>query len=408
MKHPDHESVARAIETLTDSVQDDPSLQRTLMALRPNDREASQASFSEFDNSLQQSNFQLVQRPPTAMGNFQIGTPRPTSTAPYGRRNQGPWNQQPSNRPQASTGSLFSMPSSSSFGRVSGRKPYAATPSRFSPSAAEFYPWNQPSAGESNSMRTTSGNFGQGKDYYPCTPTAPSRGRYGRAQEPPSAGSSFDSNNQMSTAIVSRNSLVGPLIHLNERSVAIWHSDIMEFYAVIRAFVERHASQPDHASSMKMSSTPLWPILLATYHPLSDSEAASYLEYHLRNENSKACLVTRVVIDYIVNRVWTPAAWTGADDESTFALINLERDMERLHGKLNYSLKRFLNFILLVTQLTPYRNQKVNPLHSASLSSIDKPPSSTQSSPKSQQHQATAHALHNSTSKRLNKLPQPS
>ncbi|KAH8711570.1 hypothetical protein HC256_008387 [Beauveria bassiana] len=107
----------------------------------------------------------------------------------------------------------------------------------------------------------------------------------------------------------------------------------MDFYAVIRAFVERHASQPDHASSMKMSSTGLWPILLATYHPLSSAEAASYLEYHLRNENSKACLVTRVMIDYIVNRVWTPAAWSGADDESTYALMELERDMERMLGQ---------------------------------------------------------------------------
>lgn len=128
--------------------------------------------------------------------------------------------------------------------------------------------------------------------------------------------------------------IVAPLVHMNERSVAAWHDGIMDFYAVIRAFVERHASQPDHASSMKMSSTTLWPILLATYHPLSNAEAASYLEYHLRNENSKACLVTRVMIDYIVNRVWTPAAWSGADDESTYALMELERDMERMLGTL--------------------------------------------------------------------------
>ncbi|KAK3186941.1 hypothetical protein K4F52_004385 [Lecanicillium sp. MT-2017a] len=343
MKHSDQESVARALETLTDSVQDNPSVHRTLMALRPrvareNDsgaRSSSERSFSEFGGALQPSDYQAFPRPPTAMGNFQVAPARPTSTAPFSRRNQGPWNQ-PNPRAQAPGSSLFSMPSSSSFTRNSNRKPYSTTPSHFSPSAAEFYPWNPVPSNEASTMRN---NFNQGKEAYPRTPTAPGRGRYGRTQEPPSGGSAFDGNGggggggQTSTAMVTRNAFVGPLIHLNERSVAAWHSDIMEFYAVIRAFVERHASQPDHASSMKMSSTALWPILLATYHPLSDAEAASYLEYHLRNENSKACLVTRVIIDYIVNRVWTPAAWTGADDESTYALINLERDMERLHGQ---------------------------------------------------------------------------
>lgn len=361
MKHSDQESVARALETLTDSVQDNPSVHRTLMALRPrvareNDsdaRSSSERSFSEFGGALQPSDYQAFPRPPTAMGNFQVAPARPTSTAPFGRRNQGPWNQ-PNPRAQAPGSSLFSMPSSSSFTRNSNRKPYSTTPSHFSPSAAEFYPWNPVPSNEASTMRN---NFNQGKEAYPRTPTAPGRGRYGRTQEPPSGGSAFDGNGggggggQTSTAMVTRNAFVGPLIHLNERSVAAWHSDIMEFYAVIRAFVERHASQPDHASSMKMSSTALWPILLATYHPLSDAEAASYLEYHLRNENSKACLVTRVIIDYIVNRVWTPAAWTGADDESTYALINLERDMERLHGK--YITKLPTHIHLLLTYTTP-------------------------------------------------------
>jgi hypothetical protein len=119
---------------------------------------------------------------------------------------------------------------------------------------------------------------------------------------------------------------------MTEQSVATWNEAIMEFYAMIRAFVERHASLPDAAMAMKMSTTPLWPVLLATYHPLSAKEASSYLDIHLRADNPKCCLVTRVIIDYIVNRVWVPNAWVGSDDECTYALLDLEKDLEKTQG----------------------------------------------------------------------------
>lgn len=421
LKHPDEQSLARAIDTLRESAESFPAAQDALISLRDrvssvgssHDSSANLApadsshdygiptsSSNDLENGLASPDF--FKRPVTTqapIGSFRgVSAPiRPPSTAPFSRRAQMPsssvsWEPQQKQLPAAPRGaslgginSTFAMSSFSRGGSV-GRKTFTAAQSnsRFSPNAAEFYPWN-PTSGENGigggvSLHPMGGGNGGGRhasasfvnggtsltanngnsnntnqrDYYPRTPTAASRNRYGRHPEgPPSAGSdSTGGGVSLNTAMVSRStatqnhnhnsggggalipSTFAPLVHMNERSVAAWHKSIMEFYAVIRAFVERHASQPDHASSMKMSSTQLWPILLATYHPLSDHEASSYLEYHLRNENSKACLVTRVIIDYIVNRVWTPAAWNGADDESTYALMELEQDMERAHGML--------------------------------------------------------------------------
>ncbi|KAG5940053.1 hypothetical protein E4U59_002709 [Claviceps monticola] len=114
-----------------------------------------------------------------------------------------------------------------------------------------------------------------------------------------------------------RNNTSGPLIQMTDHTVANWNESFMDFYALIRAFVERHANIPDPAMAMKISTTHLWPILLTIYQPLSDREATSYLDLHLRERNSKCCLVTRLIIDYIVSQVWIPAAWATTTTTTT-------------------------------------------------------------------------------------------
>ncbi|ATY65119.1 hypothetical protein CCM_01657 [Cordyceps militaris CM01] len=408
MKHTDEQSLSRAIATLRDSAEGFPAAQGALISLRHslNNRAASSGHNpgdlrqdygrpgNDLDSGMVSPDY-FAHRPSAQLpiGSLRgaSGPLRPPSTAPYAARRGNPapppaaaWeNHHPPAPPAgasrggpssslgagvaAAAASSFAISSFSRGGSVGRKTGPGQNSSRFSPSAAEFYPWN-PSSSSSGGDHGNGGRHALSngaavaaaapshqasnsnpRDYYPRTPTAASRGRYGRLQEaPPSAGSDTAgggvSLNAHSAAMANRSNsslipaaaaapFIAPLVHMNERTVAAWHDGIMDFYAVIRAFVERHASQPDHASSMKMSSTGLWPILLATYHPLSSAEAASYLEYHLRNENSKACLVTRVMIDYIVNRVWTPAAWSGADDESTYSLMELERDMERMLGQ---------------------------------------------------------------------------
>lgn len=224
------------------------------------------------------------------------------------------------------TSSAASMSSMSSFGRMSGRKALTQTSSsssRYSPSTGETPAWSHDDRSGSAFSRDAS------KDYYPHTPTAQQRhNRYGRLQD--AAGPPVASGSEY--ALV-RSSSAGPLIHMSEQFVSTWHDAIMEFYATTRTFVERHTVPPDRLLSQTVSTTQLWLILLATYYPLSEAEAASYLEFHLFKESSKSCLITRVIIDYIVNRVWAPGAWAGSDKESTYALIELERELEKVHGK---------------------------------------------------------------------------
>ncbi|KAG5949382.1 hypothetical protein E4U60_005573 [Claviceps pazoutovae] len=209
----------------------------------------------------------------------------------------------------------------------------------------------------------------------PQTPTS-NRSRYGRFHDisnnsnpgPRSSEYPFDTppgrtntaaNDHTVIGPPLRNNTSGPLIQMTDHTVANWNESFMDFYALIRAFVERHANIPDPAMAMKISTTHLWPILLTIYQPLSDREATSYLDLHLRERNPKCCLVTRLIIDYIVSQVWIPAAWattttttTSSSSSSssspspdhhhhhhhnhhalTLPLLDLQRELEQTQGQ---------------------------------------------------------------------------
>lgn len=169
--------------------------------------------------------------------------------------------------------------------------------------------------------------FGQRRDYFPTTPTT-ARGKYGRYP----GSTSPDYGNVHSNALTSRFPTVGPLIHMTEMTVLAWRDQVMKLYAVIRLFVDNSANEPSFTPPGELNKLRIWPVLLATYNPLSEHEAISYLDFHLKDESAKSCLVTRVIIDYIVNRVWIPRAWTGADEDATYGLLSVEKDLERTQG----------------------------------------------------------------------------
>lgn len=349
MKHSDPQSVARAIETLADSVQDNQAAHQSILSMKT--RAARGAN--NYQDTRHQGNadarpygemappprppsvFQASSRScavdPPKFGPLQAGPPRAPSAFSHERRYQGSassWSSAQGRLAQA--GNPFFSNATSSFTRPPTRRPYQA-PTRYRPTAAaEFQPGYAPEHAPAR-PGTAFGHHQPPREYYPQTPTT-SRPRYGRPAEP-SMSEYGSAPSSAGNAAAARGILSGPLVHMNEQAVAAWNESIMELYAMIRAFVERHANVPDPAMAMKMSTLPLWPVLLATYHPLSAKEAASYLDIHLRADNPKCCLVTRVIIDYIVNRVWVPNAWIGFDDDCTYVLLELEKDLEKTQGK---------------------------------------------------------------------------
>ncbi|KAL7798319.1 hypothetical protein V8C37DRAFT_407602 [Trichoderma ceciliae] len=343
VRQPNSEAIAGTIEPVTDTAQDRNGYQRPLVPLQ----EESLGDGSVFSDHAPPpraaSAFQPVHRPPAMgpppkFGQFQGMPPRPPTALPHDRRSANAWNLVApiqSGRP----GSFNNKPQfpAPPFGRAPSRQGYQNN--------ARFRPDNFPQSAfamPENPPPRPSSAFGYGRDYFPNTPTGPARGRYGgrlrdAAPPPPSldfgASSSSGSTSGPPSSLVNRSPYANQPITITEQTVQAWHGYMMHFYATIRNFVERHANNPDLTGETKLSQTHLWPILLATYYPLSEQEAESYLEFHVRSENSKSCIVTRVIIDFVVNRVWNPSAWAGADADSTFGIMEVERDLERTAGQ---------------------------------------------------------------------------
>ncbi|KPM44977.1 hypothetical protein AK830_g1535 [Neonectria ditissima] len=337
MKHPSPESVTQAIKTIADSCQDKEVIHKSIMSLRPDTRDEPEPRDSKHLSHVFSDLAMQPIRPPTSFqpgrtsaygpprfGPLASGPPRAMSTIPTDRRVPPPaWGP-------STPGSRFgNHPGNgnapgSGFGRAPSRRDFHHNGA--GAYRSDFYS-QQMVPVEKNFNRPESA-FGHRQNYYPTTPSM-SRGKYGRFRDPISP--EFPA--QLSGALTTRSNFPSPLIHITEMTVAAWNEHIMELYTVIRTFVENNANDPTYVPPQELAQTRLGPVLLATYYPLSESEAISYLEFHLKDESSKSCLVTRVLVDFIVNRVWVPRAWCGADTEATYGLVDIEKDLERTQGQ---------------------------------------------------------------------------
>ncbi|KAH6983015.1 hypothetical protein BKA56DRAFT_483691 [Ilyonectria sp. MPI-CAGE-AT-0026] len=371
MKHSSAESVARAIGTIADSCKDKEVVQKTIMSLRPDARDEPEPRDSKNLSHVFTDMAAQPPRPPTGFqptraaayapprfGPLASGPPRAASTIPSDRRHPAHWapptpaQSRFGNHPGNGGGPV------GSFGRAPSRRGFQHN-GTYRANIPDHYSQQMPPTDKGFGRPESA--FGQRREYYPTTPSA-TRGKYGRFRDPISP----DYAKAQSTALASRGAFPGPLIHITEMTVAAWNEQIMELYTVIRTFVENNANEPSYTVPSELSQTRLWPVLLATYYPLSEAEAVSYLEFHLKDESSKSCLVTRVLVDFIVNRVWVPRAWCGADTEATYGLMDIEKDLERTQGQPSSHRQPILDrqagvidSILKLDQYTPFSKMRI-------------------------------------------------
>ncbi|KJZ80321.1 hypothetical protein HIM_00171 [Hirsutella minnesotensis 3608] len=258
---------------------------------------------------------------PPKFGPLSMGPPRAPAAMSQERR----WG----NRSSSGRGNNFS--SGPSFGQTPRKNGFQPLP-RYAPNGQYNSPHDRPGSVFGQQRRET----------YPSTPTSSNRNRYGRLADTPqpamtpSNGIHYGTSGMTpSSAVVGRGgNVVESPIHVTEQAIAAWNEQIIDFYGAIRVFVGRHAGEADQSGELaaQLSQSSLWPVLMTTYRPLNEAEAASYLDFHLQNENTKACVVTRVIIDYVVNRVWVPSAWAGSDPQTAQELATVQPLLNRFAG----------------------------------------------------------------------------
>ncbi|KAK7208925.1 hypothetical protein V2G26_016103 [Clonostachys chloroleuca] len=320
MKHPSPDSLARAIETLAEAVpeKDKDAIAKSFKSLRTKTSKenllatsdpipvASQEPQQKYRNlaamSRAPSAFQPIERSssvmPTKFSPLQAGPPRAPTANQHRSGAQTPWfHTNGGSLPRHVNTPLASAPPAMGGGHRNGggrRGSQLQLQNSYRAGAPEFYPTSI---------------------FSPADP--------------------FNANNaNNNSALVSRNGGHTPsMIHMTERTVIEWSRQMSEFYSTIRTFVDKHAGCPVAHHPASLHDTAIWPVLLRTYLPLSQDEAQAYLDFHLRDGTSKLCLVTRVIVDYVVNIVWVASAWKGSEDESSRLLDNLIIDLAATQGQ---------------------------------------------------------------------------
>lgn len=105
---------------------------------------------------------------------------------------------------------------------------------------------------------------------------------------------------------------------------------IDEFYQLTRGWVTNYAGSPDARQALVVKENAVWPAIVACYSPLSPLEANAYVEIHIRDPFYRPCLISRLVVDFFIARIWTIFAWMGADEQSDRGLMQLRDDFQRL------------------------------------------------------------------------------
>lgn len=262
--------------------------------------------------------------------------PRAPSVAPgEGRASPSPWNAAP---PGSRFGPSSGNGGALGFSRAPSRRGFHGNGSAFRPDL-----YNPSSASTPARPETALGH--RPGSYYLATPST-TRSKYSRFRDPitsPEHHQHFSISSGGPGGLgapgpgPSRAGFPsvpsGPPIHVTEMTVNAWNEQIMDLYGTIRRFVDGSACDPIPTMPTDLSTTRLWPVLIATYYPLNEPEAISYLSHHLKEVSSKSCLVTRVIVDFIVNRVWVPRAWSGADTETSLGLVELQKQMDHTLGE---------------------------------------------------------------------------
>ncbi|KEZ44776.1 hypothetical protein SAPIO_CDS2879 [Scedosporium apiospermum] len=219
----------------------------------------------------------------------------------------------------------------------------------FRPEAAEFRPGALPGAGDfatqwpSRSNPPPSSNAG---GFRPLHRRGPARINASPTRRPhPPAD--VNANSQPPITPVGRgdqNIFNGPPPHrprhnrhphretLDGRAFTGVKNAYKEFLQLARGWVNEYAGNVDARQFLLLKGTDTWESLLATYPTLTHRQASAYVDVHIKDVVYRPFVITRLIIDFFMSRVWKWDAWKRFDSESNAQIDELLRELNRGGG----------------------------------------------------------------------------
>ncbi|KAK1674312.1 hypothetical protein BDP55DRAFT_746233 [Colletotrichum godetiae] len=106
--------------------------------------------------------------------------------------------------------------------------------------------------------------------------------------------------------------------------------------------------------------------MMKLYAPFREQQAWSYIRQHMNDPMSRACLISRTMIDLLVNRIFTSEAWEGFSVDADRQLREIRHEMKNLPagqgGALQVCIDRvasIVNSCVNHERYDAYRNHRI-------------------------------------------------
>ena len=125
--------------------------------------------------------------------------------------------------------------------------------------------------------------------------------------------------------------------------------DIFHFFNSIKDWVDKYCGLPnaDAMHSLSHQHPRLWDYACSVTYPNNRHNAASHSLFMLCNKSFRSYFITRLVIQYVVQQMWSPQAWEGLDEKLTEVLESVKHRLDLKYGYGEF----VLNHVTSVTRL---------------------------------------------------------
>ncbi|CAK7263900.1 hypothetical protein SEPCBS57363_000804 [Sporothrix epigloea] len=110
--------------------------------------------------------------------------------------------------------------------------------------------------------------------------------------------------------------------------------DIFQFFNSIKDWVNKYCGFPnlDAMHALSHQHPHLWDYACSVTYPNNRHNAASHLLFMLCNRTFRSFFITRLIIQYVVQQMWSPQAWEGLDDQLTEVLESVKHRLDLKYG----------------------------------------------------------------------------
>lgn len=95
----------------------------------------------------------------------------------------------------------------------------------------------------------------------------------------------------------------------------------------------RFASEIDTSITSRFTEVAIFRYMTKLYEPFSEQQAWSYIRQHMSDSMNRACLISRAIIDLLVNRIFAFEAWEGFSVDADRQLREIRYEMNNLPSK---------------------------------------------------------------------------